>query len=111
MSSYNIPVEFIDKLNELRDIIYKNNIAKGWYNQPKHITEAIEKLEVAKSGYLTNPDVRNALDSALSILYNTEPKEFGTCIALMHSELSEALEGHRKGLMDSHLPNRSSPEV
>jgi hypothetical protein len=28
-------------------------------------------------------------------------------IALMHSELSEALHGIRKGLMDDHLPNRS----
>ena len=28
-------------------------------------------------------------------------------IALMHSELSECLEGVRKGLPDDHLPNRS----
>ena len=28
-------------------------------------------------------------------------------IALMHSELSECLEGARKGLQDDHLPNRS----
>lgn len=27
-----------------------------------------------------------------------------TKIALMHSELSEALEGRRKGLLDDHLP-------
>ncbi len=27
------------------------------------------------------------------------PREFGTLIALIHSELSEALEGHRKGDM------------
>lgn len=42
-----------------------------------------------------------------------EPKErnFGEVIALMHSELSEALEGHRKGLMDDHLPHRLSMEV
>ncbi len=32
-------------------------------------------------------------------------------IALIHSELSEALEGHRKSLMDDHLPNRSMTEV
>ncbi|MNL42083.1 hypothetical protein D3C87_1645200 [compost metagenome] len=29
----------------------------------------------------------------------------GTKIALMHSELSEALEGHRKALMDDKLPH------
>ena len=32
-------------------------------------------------------------------------------IALCHSELSEALEGYRKGLMDDKLPHRSMIEV
>lgn len=32
-------------------------------------------------------------------------------IALMHSELSETLEGERKDLMDSHLPHRKAAEV
>lgn len=35
----------------------------------------------------------------------------GELIALMHSELSEALEGIRKGTMDDHLPHRSAVEV
>lgn len=40
-----------------------------------------------------------------------QDRNVGECIALMHSELSEALEGHRKGLQDSHLPERTSLEV
>jgi hypothetical protein len=32
-------------------------------------------------------------------------------LALVHSEISEALEGHRKGLMDDKLPHRSMIEV
>ena len=32
-------------------------------------------------------------------------------IALVHSEVSEALEGFRKGLRDDHLPHRDSIEV
>lgn len=42
-----------------------------------------------------------------------EPKErnVGEMFALMHSELSEALEAHRKGLMDTHLPDRPGLEV
>ena len=32
-------------------------------------------------------------------------------IALIHSEVSEMLEGLRKGLDDSHLPDRSAEEV
>ena len=38
-------------------------------------------------------------------------RNFGELIALCHSELSEALEGHRKNKMDSHLPNRKNVEV
>lgn len=35
----------------------------------------------------------------------------GEMICLMHSELSEAMEGARKGLMDDHLPHRLMEEV
>lgn len=35
----------------------------------------------------------------------------GELIALMHSELSEALEGERKDLMDDKLPHRKMAEV
>lgn len=35
----------------------------------------------------------------------------GEMIALIHSELSEALEGERKNKMDDHLPHRRSAEV
>lgn len=43
--------------------------------------------------------------------WHLKPREVGTLIALCHSELSEALEGARKGLMDDHLPNRKMLEV
>ena len=38
-------------------------------------------------------------------------RNVGEMIALAHSELSEALEGHRKGLQDDHLPHRPALEV
>ena len=38
-------------------------------------------------------------------------RNFGEVIALMHSELSEALEAHRKGLQDDKLPHRPGVEV
>lgn len=38
-------------------------------------------------------------------------RNFGELIALCHSELSEALEGHRKNLPDDKLPHRSMVEV
>lgn len=38
-------------------------------------------------------------------------RNFGELIALCHTELSEALEGHRRGLKDDHLPHRMMVEV
>lgn len=38
-------------------------------------------------------------------------RNIGELLALCHSELSEALEGHRKDLMDDKLPHRKMFEV
>ena len=39
------------------------------------------------------------------------PETFATKISLIHSEISEALEGGRKREADHHLPERSAVEV
>lgn len=38
-------------------------------------------------------------------------RNVGEMLCLVHSEISEALEGYRKNLMDTHLPRRPSIEV
>lgn len=38
-------------------------------------------------------------------------RPFPELLCLIHSEISEALEGYRKDLMDDHLPNRKMVEV
>lgn len=38
-------------------------------------------------------------------------RNFGELLCLVHSEISEAMEGDRKSLMDDHLPDRPMPEV
>jgi NTP pyrophosphatase (non-canonical NTP hydrolase) len=38
-------------------------------------------------------------------------KNVGELLCLVHSEVSEAMEGHRKLLMDDKLPNRTMLEV
>jgi hypothetical protein len=35
----------------------------------------------------------------------------GELLCLIHSEVSECMEGERKGLMDTHLPHRPMAEV
>jgi len=42
---------------------------------------------------------------------NETLETYGTKIALIHSEISEAMEGLRKDLMDDHLPHRKMLEV
>ncbi len=39
------------------------------------------------------------------------PERFAQKLCLIHSEVSEAMEGHRKGLMDDKLPHREMTEV
>lgn len=38
-------------------------------------------------------------------------RNMGELLCLVHSEVSEAMEGHRKGLKDDKLPHRSMLEV
>ena len=43
--------------------------------------------------------------------WHKRPREDGTRFALIHSEISEALEANRKTTMDDHLPHRCGEEV
>lgn len=43
--------------------------------------------------------------------WHSKPREVGTCLMLIVSEIAEAMEGDRKNLMDDHLPNRLMFEV
>ena len=59
---------------------------------------------------LTN--IQNKLHGqAKAMGWHNKPREIGTMLALCHSELSEALEGARKDLMDDHLTSRKMLEV
>lgn len=54
-------------------------------------------------GYIYNQNVNAG--------WHSKPREVGTCLMLIVSEVAEAMEGDRKGLMDDHLPNRKMIEV
>ena len=75
-----------------------------------------EQEELAVRGINAAMDIAHA--TATDAGWYIDPKtnepvlrNFGEVVALMHSELSEALEAHRKDLMDDKLPDRSGIEV
>ncbi len=43
--------------------------------------------------------------------WHNKPREIGTRLMLVVSEIAEAMEGARKDLMDDHLPERKMLEV
>ena len=70
------------------------------------------QYEITKFDVLAIQLVQDKLyGQAVAMGWHTKPREVGTMIALCHSELSEALEGARKNLMDDHLPHRKMIEV
>lgn len=87
MSIHNLEVfevaRIMDSLTHLQATIYKGNVQAGWW---KNIST-------------NEPHPRGDVTLILSKL------------ALVHSEVSEAVEGVRKGLMDDHLKERSMAEV
>ena len=63
------------------------------------------KMEAAAAAFIASWDTFSDLIGVEMARQGFDsPKSFPTDIALMHSELSEALEADRKGLMDDKLP-------
>ena len=90
---------------------------------PETIASRVEKPtnmnSVEVSAYLgLTAATALAHNTALAAGWYRDPKtgeaiarNFGEVVALMHSELSEALEAHRKNLMDDKLAHRPGMEV
>lgn len=75
--------QIMDSLTHLQQIIYRGNVDAGWW---KNIQTGVAHPK---------GDVTLMLSK----------------LALVHSEVSEAVEGVRKGLMDDHLKERPMAEV
>jgi len=71
------------------------------------------KTETEKKGF------KDSVNKLTDFCYNQSknagwhdnPREIGTMLMLVVSEIAEAMEGDRKDLMDDHLPNRKMIEV
>lgn len=84
---------FIEAFKQIQIRAHQNSRSKGFW-------KAVEGLE-----HLFSADGNETALREITGMVNAQK------IALMHSELSEALEGDRKDASDDKLPNRSMLEV
>jgi len=82
--------EMENDMTPLEDLAYQGIIA----------AQELAHKTATEAGWYTDPKTGEPIT-----------RNFGELIALMHSELSEALEADRKGLMDDKLPHRDGREV
>lgn len=73
------------------------------------IKQNIQEVQDLCHGAATKAGWWNDIQTGESLVFR--PHIIGEKIALIHSEISEALEGHRKNLMDDKLPHRKMVEV
>lgn len=70
------------------------------YNQALYVESLIDQIGEANKNWWVDINSGEPLK-----------RNVGELIALVHSELSEALESHRKNLMDEKIPSRPGIEV
>ena len=85
-----------DFINNLSKEIYQANKAKGFWEDRENIPHMMEELD----GYFSKDKIEAAQKAFIAQM-----------LALIHSEISEALEADRKDLMDDKLPHRLGLEV
>lgn len=74
-------LQHVMTINQMCEEVHGDNVMNGWWTDP-YTGECIKAT-----------------------------RNVGEILCLIHSEISEAMEGHRKGLMDDKLPHRPMLEV
>lgn len=91
----------IDALNSVQKKLYNQSAEMGWHDVPY-----IEFEMAVTNSYVEKLEKHILKQDKLIKKYS-----FATKLMLIVSEIAEAMEGHRKNLMDDHLKTRKMYEV
>lgn len=102
----------LTEFKEVMDMYHSScltNNSDEWKDLEMNIDNTLNDLATTiyhsnkKAGWWTDGDVKAIGKERVTLIASK--------LALVHSEVSEALEGLRKGLKDDHLPHRDMVEV
>lgn len=108
LEQYKITLDEVISLKNVLNKCYKQSEAMGWHKSP--INDLEKSIEVV-SNFCYNgsscevDEIAHKLEEDFEKLKTyIQLREVATKLALIHSEVSEAMEGARKNLKDDHLP-------
>lgn len=97
---YTIGAPHEQALNDISTVIHQQNVDAGWWEDLHNV------LDIIDTAMQDDPhEVRQLMQKKVQTWFVMSK------LALVHSEISEMLEGIRKGKMDDHLPDREASEV
>jgi hypothetical protein len=95
---YEIGDAYAQALTDISTVIHQSNVDAGWWQ------DLYDVLNIIDDAHLT-PEDKILFKRKVTLWFEM------TKAALIHSEISEMVEGMRKGFMDSHLRWRAASEV
>ena len=90
--------KYSSTITDLSQSIYEHNVEVGWWDDLENLRGRIDR--VLKNDNLSEAlksEILNDINKSINLIITQK-------LALVHSEISEALEGVRKDLKDDHLP-------
>lgn len=96
-----------ETINKLAAEIHQGNVEAGWWSDLKY---ADKYNQLMRDGF-SHAQIMGIF-AVLGVSKSTiKTRNIGEILCLVHSEISEAMEGARKNLMDDKLPHRIMLEV